>query len=224
MSEFREKLKSMIGDATRRTVISVCVMIAVSLVMIFTALFAPFRYFSDKDVLHIVYTETEDGGEAVVTVSEIKHVRQSLFRVFEAAILIDDATTLHAASQSEIYDQESYDRARERLSALRAEYSDIINRTKADAKKKGIAEGSAEYSDMLADNLSEMNLMALDMLETAFASDNSGSYETVHRGVMLGLFEGLINLLIIVAAITAIVFAVFRFVTKSQNSQYSLFF
>lgn len=227
MSQFREQLKNVAGGERRRSIISSCALIAVSLVVFFVAMFAPFRYFSDKDVLHIVYEQSEDsevGEEAVAEVNEIKSVRQSLFMLFEATTMLGDASTLHAASNGEIYDEEDYSRARERLAALRDEYSKIVNDTKAHAQKLGISEASGEYKDMLADNLSRMNLMALDMLETAFASDNTGSYEAVFGGVVLGLLNGIVNLLIAVAALVAIVFAVLRLFKTTGKPAFLLFF
>lgn len=242
MSEFRNKLKNIFGDQKRRVIISACVMIAVALAMLFTALIAPFQYFSDRDVLHIVYVEVDDvsgdvadgngseggdnavGEEATVTVNETRRVHQSLFQLFEAVTMLGDASTLHAASNGEIYDQRDYEEARERLTELRAEYEQIVKRTEQEAEKKNIAQKSDEYTDLLADNLSDMNLAALDMLETAFASDNDGSYETVYGGIVLALFNGIINLLIIIVAIVAIVFSIIWLITKSQKTRYSLLF
>lgn len=231
MTDIRAKLKNIAGGERRRAVITAGALIALALAMFFVALFAPFRYFSDKDVLHIVYETSEEGedgessgGEAVAEYNEIKHVRQSLFMLFEATTMLGDASALHAASFGEIYDEEDYENARKRLTELRDEYNKIVTDTRAQAQKEKIAEGSDDYNDLLAANLSEMNLMALDMLETAFESDNAGAYEAVFGGVVLGLINGIINLLIATTAIVAVTIAILRIFGKGKRPALSLFF
>ncbi|MCH5161941.1 MAG: hypothetical protein J1G38_00435 [Clostridiales bacterium] len=227
MTGFRAKLKNISGDGKRRNIIFACAMIAASLAMFLIALTAPFQYYSNREVLHIVYFEVEEGEdegmEAEVVVNETRRIHQSLFQMFEAVTRLSDASALHAATLGEIEDQREYEVAREKLTELREQYSNIVLRTMSEAQKRGIAQDSEEYVDLLADNLSEMNLMALDMLETAFASDNTGAYEALYSGIVLGLFNAIINVLITTAAVIAAAFSVYWLIMKRQEQKYVWF-
>ncbi len=226
MTDIRAKIIRISGEAggRRRAIISACVMIAVSVAMFFIAFFAPFRYYSDQDVLHVIYIDSEQSESTEVRVFETRRVHQSLFRIFEAATALEDASILHAASIGTITDEREYEAARERLNELRKQYSDIVTETTERAVKEGVSLDSDGYIDMIADALSDMNLIALDMLETAYTSDNTGSYEAVYTGIALGTASAVMNLLIMVVSIVALAFSIFAIVSPNVKNHNGLFF
>ncbi len=211
------------ASVKRRTVIAACAMIALSLAMFFVALFAPFQYYSDKDVLHTVYVDADDPEKGQIAVYQTMRVHQSLFKVFGAAGALGDAATLHEAAKGVITDYDKYKSAQRRLSELRARYRDIYDETVKEAHALGESTDSERFRKMFAKRLSDINLMALDMLETAFTSDNSGAYEAVYGGIVLAMLSALINIVIMIVAIVAIVFAVLSICSSAKNRN-SLFY
>lgn len=226
MSAVGDKIKNIGGEkgGRRRTVISACIMIVFAVVMFFLGMFAPFQYYSDKEVLHVVLIDEDRPEDAHVYINTNERVHQSLFKLFEAVGALADASRLHAASTGTITDYEKYEKARDRLSELRKQYSYIWNETYFEAKSKGISPESTTFIRMLADNLSEMNLMALDLLETAFTSDNTGAYETLYGAVTLALFSALLTLCIMILSVVAIALAVGRLVSKDFKDTSLIFY
>ncbi len=225
MSDIKNKVNSKIsGEDGKCSIVSACVIAVLAVALFFTAMFAPFQYCSDMNTLHIVHLEEQDPDkpdEPRAVIYEIERVHQSLFRLFEAATYLSDASVLHdvVAGAGQPTDRELYEKARARLDELRGEFNDIHLKTVNDAGLLGIETDSIKFTEMLADNLSDMNLIALDMLETAYRSDNTGVYEAVYGGIVLGLFNALINLAIMAAAVVAIIFAMLALFGKVRNRE-----
>lgn len=218
--ELRAKLKNIADGANGkvRRLTAAGVLILLALVMFFGAMFMPFQYYSNKSVLHVVHIDDGRDEEASMTVSQTERVHQSLFKVFEAAAALGDASRLHAAATGFIDDYEGYEKARKHLNELREEYQKIHVETMQEAMARGIKPDSAEFTRMLADNLSGMNLIALDMLETAFTSDNSGAYEAQYGGIVLALLVALIDIMIMIAAVVAVIFGVVMLVSTQYKA------
>ncbi len=218
--ELRTKLKNIADRANGkvRRVTAACVLIVLALAMFFGAMFMPFQYYSNKSVLHVVHIDDGSGEEESRTVTQTERVHQSLFKVFGAAATLGDASKLHAAATGFIDDYAGYEKARMRLNELREEYQKIHNATMREAMSRGVSVDSAEFTRMLADNLSGMNLIALDMLETAFTSDNSGAYEAQFGGIVLALLVALIDIMIMIAAVIAVIFGAVMLVSMQYKA------
>lgn len=223
MVDVRNKLKNLNAntDSKTRRVVIASVMIFIALVMFFGAMFMPIQYYSNKEVLHVV--QTDDGEGDVKKITQTERVHQSLFRVFGAVGELGNASKLHKASHSTINDNGGYERARARLTDLRNQYQSIYAKTERQANEKGISLDSSKFRRMLADNLSGMNFMALDLLEIAFESDNTGIYEAQYAGVILALLGSLINVFIMITAVLAIIFAAVMFVSEQYKNPPHLF-
>lgn len=208
----------------RSTLIGACVVIALSLAMFFVALFAPFQYYSNRDVLHVIYINADDAEDATVTIYHNKRVHQSLFYMFESATALSDASVLHAFHSGIMPEIDKLERAEERLRDLRGEYSSIYAQTIVQAGNKGIATSDEKFLDMLASNLSDMDLMALDMLEVANNPDNGALYDAMYSTAILGLFSALLNVSVMALAIVAIAMSVYVLIAKKNFGFASIFF
>ncbi len=206
------------GILKHGALISSCVMIVFAVVMFALAMFAPFKYYSARDVLHILHVEDEDksGFQEDVYVAQNIAVHQSMFRVFSAAEALGDASVLHAFYTDGVMpkDTERLMSAREHLDKLRKQYADIYSTTAREAKDNGISTDSEQFAEVLAKRLAQMNLMALDLLETATTADKPTSYSAMFSACVLGMFSAIFNILICVLSIVALIFAVLNLVTK----------
>ncbi len=225
MSSIKDKAKSLLDKrnlAAKSTVLFICAVIALSLALFFVALFAPFQYYSNKEVLHTVGTNDKEEG-AHVLVYQNTRVHQSVFKLFGAAGALGAAGTLRSKTTGIPTDLDKYQTAKAQLDGLRAQYRDIYQATVDQAAKKGVSANSAAFQDMFADNLSRMNLIALDMLETALQADNVGAYEALFAGCVLGMLNALVNIFIMLASVIALVFAAVALATKKKFGEGLIF-
>ncbi len=211
------------GLVKHGALISACVMIVLAAVMFALAMFAPFKYYSDRDVLHILQIEDEDDPELQedVYVSQNIAVHQSMFRVFSAAEALGDASVLHAFYTDGVMpkDTERLKSAREHLDTLQKEYQDIYSAAVGEATEKGIEIGSESFAKILAKKLSHMNIMALDLLVTATTADKPTSYRAMFSACVLGMFCGIFNILICVLSVVTVIFAILNLVTKRAHAE-----
>lgn len=225
MSLIKDKAKSLFDKrnlAAKSTVMFICAVIALSLALFFIALFAPFQYYSNKEVLHSVDINDEEEG-AHVLVYQNTRVHQSVFKLFGAAGSLGAAGTLRSITTGSPTDLDKYQTAKAQLDGLRAQYRDIYQTTVAQAAKKGIAVTGEAFQDMFAANLASMNLIALDMLETALQADNASAYEALFAGCILGMLNALVNIFIMLASVIALIFAVVALATKKKFDEGVIF-
>ena len=223
MVNVRQKIKTVTekrGIVKHGAALLSCVMIVLAAVMFSLALFAPYKYYSDRDILHIVHVDDgwNDEGQRDVYVAQNIAVHQSMFRVFSAAEALGDASVLHSFFTDGVMpnDPERLTKARKHLDELRKQYAEIYATTEKDAVNKGIVVGSRAFAEALAKNLSHMNIMALDLLETATTADKPLSYDAMYAASLLGMFCGLFNILIAVLSVITLIFAVLDLATKRK--------
>lgn len=203
----------------KRPILSAAFAIAFSLAMIFIAFFAPFRYNSNRSGLHYVTIE----GNSVI-VHQSAHVDQSMFKLLEASSYIGAAMALNAFTYGSETDGKAFDKAMTTLRELRAQYDVRYARAIKQAAAAGADVESEKFACILSDNLSDMNMIALDMLEAAYRSDNREIFSAISTGCVLGMLSALVNIIIIVTALVCIVFATLAIVAKQQFKYSTVFF
>lgn len=221
MVDVKGKIKNIAdksGITKHGALISACVMIVLALVMAALALFAPYKYYSTQVVLHILHVDDEETEEvhADVYVAQNIAVHQSVFRVFSAAGALSDASTLHAFYTEGIMpdNPERLENARQRLTKLRDDYKRIYQDTVKYAHTAGLVIDGEKFAEALAQNLSHMNIMELDLLETATLADQEFSYDAMYASCILGLFSGIFNILTVVLSAVTVILSILNIVTK----------
>lgn len=203
----------------KRPVLSAAFAIALSLALIFIAFFAPFRYNSNRSGLHYVTVE----GNSVI-VHQSAHVDQSMFKLLEASSYIGAAMALNAFTYGSETDGKAFDKAMTTLRELRAQYDVRYARAVKQAAEAGADVDSEKFACILSDNLSDMNMIALDMLEAAYRSDNREVFSAISTGCVLGMLSALVNIMVIVTALVCIVFATIAIVAKQRFKYSAVFF